>query len=48
MGAFAGTDGLADLKWSGTTMTTIAFVALAAWLCWLVFAALPRLSIKDT
>jgi hypothetical protein len=48
LAAALGADGLSTIGWSVTTVTTLGFVALASWLVWLVFTALPHLSPKES
>jgi hypothetical protein len=47
LAAAIGADGLATLGWSARAVTTLCFAALAVWLVWLVFTALPRLRPKE-
>ena len=42
-----GADGLATFGWTAKAVTTLCFAALAVWLVWLVFTALPHLRPKE-
>ena len=46
--AVTGADGLATIGWSTKAVTTLCFTALAGWLVWLVFTALPHLMPKES
>jgi len=48
MSALAGADGLSTIGWSATAVTTLCFSALAGWLVWLVFTAVPHLMPKES
>ena len=47
LAAGLGADGLTDLEWNVNAAALLAFTGFAIWLCWLIFTALPRLSMKD-
>jgi hypothetical protein len=46
--AAVGADGLSTIGWSASAVATLCFTALASWLVWLVFTALPHLTPKES